>query len=338
MKITERPSLQGLNSFGLTATASMLFEIETEEDILALPAFNKDRDLVLGGGSNLVLLSDIPGNVYLNRINGVDIVGEEEDRVVIEAGAGENWHSLVRWSVNQGLSGLENLSLIPGSVGAAPVQNIGAYGAELATVTESVTAWDWQRMQWVTLDRDACRFAYRDSLFKSAEPDRYFITSLRLALSRDFQPLLDYAGLLDEVGKTSPGPLTPVQVSDAVIRIRQRKLPDPSLMGNAGSFFKNPVAGAKTAQALLTKYPGLPAWKQADGSYRLSAAWMIERCGLKGARSGAAGVSDKHALVLVNHGGASGRDVASLAQKVQRTVLNSFGLELEPEPRLVDFA
>lgn len=338
MKIRPDPSLAGLNTFGLSARASLLYEIETEEDVLALPALNPARDLLLGGGSNIVLISDIPGSVYLNRIRGIAIVGEQAGRVRVEAGAGENWHGLVRWSVERGLAGLENLSLIPGTVGAAPVQNIGAYGVELAPVVERVSAWDWRHARWTSFSREECRFAYRDSLFKSAEPDRYLITSVRLCLRTEFEPVLHYAGLQQEVDNTTAGPLTPVTVSDAVCALRRRKLPDPAQNGNAGSFFKNPVVSAEMAERLIADYAELPAWPQPDGMVRLSAAWMIESCGLKGACEGGASVSMRHALVLVNRGGASGQDVAILAERIQATVRQAFGVELEPEPRLIRFA
>lgn len=337
MKVRQNPSLLNLNTFGLDGTAGLLYEIECEEDLLALPAFDSSRDFILGGGSNVVLVSDIPGAVYLNRISGIDVVAEDEAQVMVEAGAGENWHQLVRWSVDRGLAGLENLSLIPGSAGAAPVQNIGAYGVELASLIERVTAWDLQRQQWIVFQREDCRFAYRDSLFKSGDPDRYLITSIRLALNKAFEPVLHYAGLKEELDHRNVSSLTPRVVSDAVCALRQRKLPDPEQEGNAGSFFKNPVVSRPVAEKLLARYENLPAWPQPGGDVRLSAAWMIDYCGLKGARVGGAAVSTRHALVLVNTGDASGSDVATLAKQVQLSVEQSFDVVLEPEPRLVDF-
>lgn len=334
MKHTARPSLQSLNTFGLDASAYALVEIESEEDVLALPGFDPARDLVLGGGSNVVFLSDVPGTVYLNRIRGLEIIGEDADTVTVEAGAGENWHELVLWSLVQGLNGLENLSLIPGSVGAAPIQNIGAYGVELASVLESVTAWDWLTSTWAVLERNDCKLAYRDSLFKSSGRDRFLITSVRLRLSRRFSPRIDYRGLAEELAGVE---LTAGAVSEAVIRLRRRKLPDPAVVGNAGSFFKNPVVDKALAEDLRVRHPGLPAWGLAGDQTKLSAAWMIQSCGLKGLRQGGAGVSEQHALVLVNTGGASGHDVGALTVKVQKSVFESFGVHLEAEPRLVQF-
>lgn len=338
MKVRQNPSLTGLNTFGLDATASLLYEIESEEDLLALPVFDRGRDCVLGGGSNVVFVSDIPGAVYLNRIKGIDVVSEHKDRVLIEVGAGENWHEFVRWSVVRDLAGLENLSLIPGSVGAAPVQNIGAYGVELASLVDRVTAWDWRQQRWTVFRLEECRFAYRDSLFKSGAPDRYLITSVRFALHKAFEPVLHYAGLKEELESRHGTELTPRTVSDAVCALRRRKLPAPEQLGNAGSFFKNPVVGHQLAERLLAQHEGLPAWPQTGGDVRLSAAWMIESCGLKGTRVGGAAVSTQHALVLVNRGDASGSDVATLAQQVQEEVRQAFGVDLEPEPRLVNFS
>lgn len=339
MKVTASPSLEGLNTFGLAASANTLIEIESEEDVLALPGFDPDMDLVLGGGSNVVLLTDVPGNVLLNRIRGINRVTENGDSVTVEVGAGENWHETVLWSLDQGLSGLENLSLIPGSAGAAPIQNIGAYGVELASVLESVTAWDWKAACWVTLSRDECQLAYRDSLFKSGDPDRYLITSLRLALSRTFVPQIEYAGLRDEIEGAAPKKeMTARDVSDAVVRLRTRKLPDPGTTGNVGSFFKNPVLDRETAESIMTRHDGLPNWPQAEGRIKLSAAWMIQACGLKGLREGGARVSEQHALVLVNEGGASGHDITALTIEIQKSVFETFGVRLEPEPRLVEFS
>ena len=334
MKFTERPSLKPFNTFGLDCRAAALIEIESEEDLLGLPGLDPKRDFVLGGGSNVVLLGDVPGTVYLNRIAGIGIIGEDSGSVQVEAGAGENWHGLVSWSLEQGLCGLENLSLIPGSVGAAPIQNIGAYGVELASVLESVTAWDWRAGGWTTLSREDCRLGYRDSRFRTADAGRYLITSVRLSLSRSFEARIDYPGLAEELVGTRP---TARAVSDAVIRLRRRKLPDPAVAGNAGSFFKNPVIARDQAEQLRSRHAELLAWPLENGKVKLSAAWMIEACGLKGRREGGARVSEQHALVLVNEGGASGHDVSALAIEVQKAVYEAFGVRLEPEPLLVEF-
>ena len=337
MRVVENPSLRALNTFGVDASAALLLAIESEEDVLSLPALDPSRDLVLGGGSNLVFASDVPGTVFHNRICGVEIVEEQPGHALLEVGAGENWHALVRWSLERGLSGLENLSLIPGSAGAAPVQNIGAYGVELSEVLEAVTAWDWRRSTWSCFSRDDCRLAYRDSLFKSAEPDRYLITSIRLRLHKAFAARLGYAGLSEELSAAGIKEPSALDVSNADARIRRRRLPDPSELGNAGSFFKNPVVTAAEAEMLRHRHAGLPTWPSGQDQVKLSAAWMVDHCGLKGMRYGDAAVSEKHALVLVNCGSASGAQVVALARKIQSIIADAFGVVLEPEPKLVEF-
>lgn len=337
MEIVENPSLKAFNTFGTKARAALAFTIESEEDVLALPGFDPGADLVLGGGSNVLFVSDVPGNVFLNRIPGIEIIEDSGDEVVIESGAGENWHRVVRWSLDQGLCGLENLSLIPGLAGAAPIQNIGAYGVELSSVLERVTGWDWKRACWSSYSREECKLGYRDSRFKSGHPGDFLITSIRLRLSRVLQPALSYSGLRDEL--TSAGVRRPDAraISDAVIRIRRARLPNPGDAGNAGSFFKNPVLPKAKAEQLINEYPAIPHWDTTDDQLKLSAAWMIEHCGLKGYRKGDAAVSGQHALVLENHGSATGREILQIANTVRTRVEDEFGLVLETEPRLVDF-
>jgi UDP-N-acetylmuramate dehydrogenase len=337
MKALENASLKGLNTFGVEASAKLLLTIETEEDLLTLPAFDSRSDLVLGGGSNVLFATNIPGTAFLNRITGREIIEEHDDQVLIEVGSGEVWHDLVLWSLSKGLSGLENLSLIPGLAGAAPIQNIGAYGVELSSVLEGVTAWDWQKARWEVFSKDECRLAYRDSRFKSIEPGRYLITSVRLRLSRRFIPHLEYQGLGDDLLKMGIERPDPGQVSEAVMRIRKRKLPDPTRLANAGSFFKNPIIAKDEALALRQKFPGLPGWPSDSGLIKLSAGWMIEHCGLKGIRHGDVGVSERHSLVLVNYGSATGRQIAFLANSIRKTVFEEFGVQLDQEPVLVDF-
>lgn len=337
MKITERPSLKALNSFGVEAAARLLIQLDSEEDVLSMPPFDPNRDLLLGGGSNVLISSDVPGTVWLNRITGRSIVDSNPHHVWVDAGSGENWHELVRWTLAEGLSGIENLSLIPGLAGAAPIQNIGAYGVELSSVLESVTAWDMLKAGWAELSASDCQLAYRDSRFKSGEPDRYLVTSIRMRLNREYQPRLAYSGLVDELramGITRPNAS---DVSNAVIRLRSRKLPDPAKLGNAGSFFKNPVLPADRAARLAGRYPGLVAWQMDEEAVKLSAAWLIEFCGFKGSRQGDAGVSENHALVLVNHGCATGSEILSLADTIQTAVFEEFGISLETEPKLVSF-
>jgi UDP-N-acetylmuramate dehydrogenase len=337
MKVTGTPSLRAFNTFGVEASAGLMLTLETEEDLLSLPPFDPGSDLILGGGSNVLFATSVPGTVFHNRITGREIIKSDDDHAWVEAGAGVNWHELVRWTLDNGLFGLENLSLIPGFAGAAPMQNIGAYGVELSDVLESVTAWDLSRSTWITFSNDQCRFAYRDSRFKSGEPGRFMISSIGLRLDRRFRPRLEYAGLREELEREGTGQATAIAVSDAVIRLRKRKLPDPAAAGNAGSFFKNPVLEPGEGRALLERFPALPAWVQGDEKIKLSAAWMIENCGLKGHSEGDAGVSDRHALVLVNHGSATGGEIIRLARNIQATIFDNFGVRLEIEPRIVEF-
>jgi len=337
MKVSERPSLKDFNTFAVDASAGLMLTLEHEEDLLSLPPFDPGRDFVLGGGSNVLFASSVPGTVFHNRIAGREIVKTNDDHVWIEAGAGEDWHQLVRWTLENGLSGLENLSLIPGLAGAAPIQNIGAYGMELSSVLESVTAWDLSRSAWKTFAQPECLLGYRDSRFKSVEPDRYLVSSVRLRLDRCFRPCLDYGELREELIRAGAGNPTAIEVSDAVSRLRRRKLPEPFTLANAGSFFKNPVVGRSVGETLRVRFPDLPSWRLGEESSKLSAAWMIEHCGLKGHRQGRAGVSDRHSLVIVNHGGATGTEILQLSRHVQATVDNLFGVMLEVEPRVVDF-
>ena len=338
MKVTERPSLKTFNTFRVDARAGLLINIETEEDILSLPPYCPQRDLVLGEGSNTLFASDVPGSVFLNRVTGKEILGVEDKQALVEVGAGENWHQLVLWSLDHNLYGLENLSLIPGSTGAAPIQNIGAYGVELSSILESVTAWDWQRAAWVTLSQDECELGYRDSRFKSRDRDRYLITSVRLRLDQEFRPRLDYSGLQQELAMEGASRPSGRAVSDAVIRLRRTRLPDPAVTGNAGSFFKNPVVSRADGSALQADNPEMPCWPNGDSMLKISAAWIIEQCGLKGFRSGDAGISTQHALVLVNYGAATGVEIQNLAEHVQSVVNAQFGIQLEPEPRIIDFS
>ncbi|MEM1412260.1 MAG: UDP-N-acetylmuramate dehydrogenase [Pseudomonadota bacterium] len=328
--------LRPYNSFRVPARCQRLVRLEDVRQLAEL-TFEPERDLILGDGSNVLIAADVPGTVVLNRLGGRRIIGEDSSSVLIHVGAGEDWHKLVRWTLDRGLSGLENLSLIPGRTGAAPIQNIGAYGVELAEHLDTLLAWDWKRSEHRRLPADACDFRYRDSRFKSSEPDRFLVTGLELRLSRHFVPRLNYHGLNEEL--TAMGIETPNAraVSDAVIRLRRRKLPDPDQLGNAGSFFKNPVVDPATAQRLATGWPELPLYRSDEEGYKASAAWMIERCGWKGFREGDAGVSAQHALVLVNHGTATGSEIAALAARIRDSVQDRFTVRLEPEPGILNF-
>jgi len=338
MKRTRHASLKNLNSFSVEARAGQILELECEDDLQTFASeyqFDPDADLVLGGGSNVLFVSDVPGSVILNRVTGRKIIADSDNEVLIEACGGENWHQLVLWSLEQGLSGIENLSLIPGLAGAAPMQNIGAYGVELADVLESVQAVELKTGQIHDFSHADCQFGYRDSRFKTIDTDRFLITRIRLRLQRRFTAKLNYAGIGDELQAMGIGTPTAKQVSDAVIRIRQRKLPDPAIVGNAGSFFKNPVVNRSTADLLALDFAGLPLYPMNGDKVKLSAAWMIDHCEWKGHREGDAGVSDQHALVLVNYGNASGRHILELANAISDSIMRRFGVDLQPEPRII---
>jgi UDP-N-acetylmuramate dehydrogenase len=327
--------LRPFNTFGIDSRARVFLPVQSVDDLRAVRQSAELRALprlVLGGGSNILLTGDVDGLVLQMRGRGVDIVGETDDAVLVRAAAGENWHGLVQSTLERGLPGLENLSLIPGSVGAAPIQNIGAYGSEIRDVFHSLTAFDVDSGELLILDRAACRFAYRDSVFKHELKDRAVILDVTFALPKRWQANLAYAELAREIEARGIGVPDARAVSDAVIAIRRRKLPDPEQIGNAGSFFKNPVVSKEKRDALLAAHPQLVSHAQADGSYKLAAGWLIDQCGWKGRSLGNAGVYEKQALVLVNRGEARGTEIAALARAIQEDVARAYGVMLEPEP------
>lgn len=335
--IVENASLRSRNTLGVEARAAMLVEVRKPQALAELfgYAMLKTRDvLVLGEGSNVLLTRDWPGVVLSIAARGIDIEGDEGARARIRVDAGERWNDFVHWSLGRGFAGLENLALIPGTVGAAPIQNIGAYGVEVREFIAEVETWDRAEERFVRFDNAQCAFAYRDSLFKR-ERDRYVVTTVTFELPRERELRLDYAGVREELAAMRVDTPTASLVAEAIVRLRTRKLPDPARIGNAGSFFKNPLVDDATAQALRSEHADLPAWPGGDGKTKLSAAWLIERAGFKGAREGDAGISDRHALVLVNHGSASGAQLWALAQRVRDGVRARFGIELETEPRVV---
>lgn len=334
--LIENAPLANRNTLRVAAKARLLAEIRDASklpELLAFPAVKQGPLLVLGEGSNVLFAGDVEGTVLAMATQGVQ-VESDGDTARIAVAAGERWDDFVRWTLGQGFAGLENLILIPGTVGAAPIQNIGAYGTEVAEFIESVEAWDTREQRVATLDRAACAFGYRDSLFKH-EPGRYIVTAVRFVLPRSRELRLDYAGIREELARMGVDKPAPFHVAEAVIHLRTRKLPDPAVIGNAGSFFKNPVVDAATGEALKREHPELAAWPGSDGRWKLSAAWLIEAAGLKGYREGDAGISNRHALVLVNHGQASGPQLWSLAQQVIAQVQTTFGVTLEPEPRVI---
>lgn len=326
-------SVKHLNTFGIEAVAQQIVTACSETDLMALWREAKRQSLpvlLLGGGSNVLFLEDFAGTLILNRIKGIRVT--EDDRAWhVHVGAGEDWHGLVSFTLEQGMTGLENLALIPGRTGSAPIQNIGAYGVELESVCEYVDLLDLNGGAQKRLWAAECRFGYRDSIFKHDYRDGYAIVAVGFSLNKTWHPVLSYGDLI----RLDRHNVTPRQVFDTVCAMRRGKLPDPAVAGNAGSFFKNPVVSAETAQNLLQHYPDAPHYPQPTGEVKLAAGWLIDQCALKGFRLGAAEVHEKQALVLVNHGGATGADIVALARHVRLRVAEKFQVWLEPEVRFI---
>lgn len=335
--LLEQADLAAYNTFGISERAAHLLEVESDRQLLMAidRAVRHDWPLtIIGGGSNLVLGGAVPGLVVAMRSRGRRVLRASGEDVVIEAEAGENWHALVLFALDLGLWGIENLALIPGTVGAAPVQNIGAYGVELCDVFDSLDALDRESGEIVRFDRCACRFAYRDSLFKQ-QAGRFIILRVRLRLSRTPRLRVEYAPLRSAWQATGLRRPDARVVAELVCAIRRSKLPDPAVLGNAGSFFKNPVVSTEQAATLRLKWPGMPGYPQAEGGEKLPAGWLIEQAGWKGRREGPVGVHAEQALVLVNHGGARGAQVLALARRIREDVLKQFGVALEMEPQVL---
>lgn len=330
--------LHSRNTLGVPAFAALLAEVHDAArlpELLAGKEFRDGAPMVIGGGSNLLFVGDPEAPLLTLPGNRMGIASENRGTAILRADAGKTWHTLVMESIGLGLCGMENLALIPGTVGAAPIQNIGAYGVEVCEFIHRVEAFEPATGQWHGLGRDACEFSYRDSLFKQ-HSGRFIITAVEFALPRAFTPRLSYAGIslhLDAMGVIHP---TARDVADAVVAIRRSKLPDPDVIGNAGSFFKNPILPYAQAKSLLDAYPSIPVFPAGmEDKRKVSAAWLIDACGWKGHRIGDAGVSESHALVLVNHGTATGRQLFDLARQIADSVHDRFGVALEPEPRLI---
>lgn len=336
LQLQENLSLKPYNTFGVEVAARWFAQAHDDAEVCEGIAAAAEKDLplmVIGGGSNLLLTRDVEALVMRMASRGIRILSDDGDHVVVEAEAGEVWDDFVRWTLEHGFGGLENLSLIPGTVGAAPMQNIGAYGVEIKDVFAGLTALDRESGELCEFGLEDCAFAYRDSRFKR-ESGRWLILRVRFALSRAAQLHLDYGPVrqrLAEEGVTAP---TPADVSRVICAIRREKLPDPAVLGNAGSFFKNPVVPAAQAGELRARFSDLVAYSQGDGLVKLAAGWLIDKAGWKGFRDGAAGVHAQQALVLVNYGGATGAQLYALAGRIRDDIQQRFGVELEMEPNL----
>ena len=361
MLVEKNVPLQHSNSFGIAARAHALVRVHSEDDVRALladPFWGRRPLLVLGGGSNIVLTGDVEPVVLKMEIQGIRVVEQTPTAWIVEAGAGERWHDLVAWTLDQGLGGLENLALIPGTVGASPVQNIGAYGVELQDRFESLDAMDLVTGQSFTLNAAQCAFSYRDSVFKHvpAEPvgprcatprgmglaGRAVITRVRFALPKAWKPEIGYLDIERKRAEAGVEQPTARQIFDWVCEIRRAKLPDPQVLGNAGSFFKNPTVTAEQCADIIAREPRIVHYPLADGTIKLAAGWLIDACGWKGKTMGKAGVYERQALVLVNRGdrhsddaSVTGGEVMTLARAIQTSVYERFGIRLEPEPVVV---
>ncbi|MAU15322.1 MAG: UDP-N-acetylenolpyruvoylglucosamine reductase [Muricauda sp.] len=337
MKIQENISLKNYNTFGIDVKARFFVEITglvQLQKVLELKAYPKK--FIISGGSNMLLTKDIDALVMHIQLKGISLVHEDEDTVEIKVMAGENWHELVMWSLEQGYGGLENLSLIPGNVGTTPIQNIGAYGVELKDVFVSCAAMDIKTGELEGFDKEACKFGYRDSIFKNEAKDKYIITSVNLKLTKKEHVLhTGYGSIENELRKKGIVHPTIKDVSDAVISIRQSKLPDPKKIGNSGSFFKNPIISKKTFDKFIKKHPEAPFYEMEENEYKIPAGWLIEQCGFKGKRFGDAGVHEKQALVLVNYGNATGKEILALAQKIQDEVKKKYNIKIQPEVNII---
>ena len=337
-QLAEDVSLEGRNTFRVPARAAMMADVTRAEGLAELFDFAMLREgpvMMLGEGSNLLFAGDFPGVVVCMATAKVSVLEDDGAHALVRCEAGHNWNDFVGWTLARGLAGLENTALIPGTVGASPIQNIGAYGTEVREFIETVEAFHRGTQQIKRLANADCGFGYRDSVFK-ADLANWAITAVEFRLPRQRELRLDYAGVKEELAAMGvSGAIRPAHVAEAISRIRTRKLPNPALIGNAGSFFKNPVLPLVQAEALADAHPGVPLFGNDAAVRKVSAAWLIEQAGLKGYREGDAGISARHALVLVNHGRATGQQLLALARRVAGSVLEKYGVALEPEPRII---
>jgi len=334
MKMLENISLKPYNTFHIETTARYFSILNDTDSLQELPLGNQPL-MVLGGGGNMLLTKNFDGLVVKNEIMGIELVHEDPEFIYVSAGAGENWHGFVMHCISKGWGGLENLSLIPGSVGASPMQNIGAYGVELEDVFWSLEAWHIQEKRIHTFTKSDCAFGYRESVFKKSLKGKYIILKVTYRLHKKPVFHTSYGAITQELDRMGVTEYSVSAISEAVIRIRTSKLPDPAIIGNAGSFFKNPVVSNETYEQLKASFPTIVAFPQLDKSVKLAAGWLIEQCGWKGYRSGDAGCHASQALVLVNYGNATGKQIYDLSEKILQSVISRFGISLEREVNII---
>jgi len=332
MYLENNVNLKYYNSFGISAEAKGLIHIYSDIDIFEVLVKKLTPIYIIGGGSNILLTKNVDGYILRNEIKGIEIIDEDENQLIVQVGAGEKWHHLVLWSLSHNLAGLENLSLIPGCVGAAPMQNIGAYGVEQESVFHSLKAIHLQSGVRKVFFKDDCHFGYRDSIFKNRHKNQYFITHVTYMLKKkNYELHFDYGAIRDVLAAKSISSPTIHHISEAVIEIRKSKLPDPTIIGNAGSFFKNPVIPVSSFQSLKQKYHDIPSYPVSETSVKIPAGWLIEKAGFKGLQRNGIGVHHLQALVLVNFGSGQGGDILALATEIKRSVQDMFDVTIEPE-------
>ncbi|MBM1108031.1 UDP-N-acetylmuramate dehydrogenase [Aurantibacter crassamenti] len=337
MEVQQDISLKNYNTFGINSQAKYFAEINSEEDLrTALSLNDYPKKFIISGGSNMLLTGAVNAFVLHINIKGISIVKETENNVTLKINAGENWHELVLWTLEQNYGGLENMSLIPGNVGTAPIQNIGAYGVELKDTFVSCEAMHMQTQEIKSFSKSECKFGYRDSFFKNEGKGLYVITSVTLELTKKNHCLnTSYGAIETELERNNISNPTLKDISNAVIAIRQSKLPDPKVLGNSGSFFKNPVVSKSEFGTFSKKHPEAPFYKVSDDAYKIPAGWLIEQCGYKGKRFGDAGVHKNQALVLVNYGNATGKELLDLAYQIIEAVQKRFGIAIAPEVNII---
>jgi UDP-N-acetylmuramate dehydrogenase len=334
-KLIPNMGLRHRNSFGLDSTAELAYEITSADQLPALMEELSNQKVnwrVLGGGSNVILSDSLPGATLLINVLGQEVIKSDEQSTWLAVGAGVDWHEFVSWTLEHNFPGLENLALIPGTVGAAPIQNIGAYGVEVGEYINSIEAFDSVVHAFVTLPQEACRFSYRDSYFKQ-NPNRFIVTKVVFKFPKVWQARLQYADLAKQFNESNSTP-SAKQIFNAVCAIRSNKLPDPKVIGNVGSFFQNPIIDNEQHRGLIKQFPNLISYPDSPGMRKLAAGWLIDQCGFKGKRMGSVGVFEKQALVLVNYGGGTSTDILNLAKSIQEEVKNKFGIQLEIEPNI----
>ena len=328
-------SLKSFNTFGIDVQSASFVEVSTIAELKQIIQNTTQEMLILGEGSNILFTQNYAGLVIKNNIKGIEIISEDKQKIILKVGAGENWHEFVMHCIKNNYAGLENLSLIPGTVGASPMQNIGAYGVEVKDTIISVEALNKSTLQLESFTNIACEFDYRSSIFKTTLKDKYFITSVVFGLSKKPTINSSYGAINDELKSMKVANPTIQDISKAVINIRSSKLPNPKEIGNSGSFFKNPVVSFSKKNDLLLKYPSMPHYLQNDGTFKIAAGWLIEACGWKGKRIDNYGVHTKQALVLVNYGGATGKEIYHLSEQIIQSVKSTFDIELEREVNIV---